>query len=71
MTSEEIKYNNDIDRGQVEQRHRKRSSTTTTSTEVKFIKSIEMIDNTIEKKNVTTTSIENKEFKDNIGNQKP
>ena len=81
MTSTEVKYNNDIDRGQVkynndinrgqvhndidrgqvQQVHRK-----STSKEVKFIKFIEKIENDIGKKNVTTTSIKNKEFDDNI-----
>ena len=52
--------------GQVQPVHQQ-----STSTEVKFIKSIEKIDNHIAKKNATTTWIENKEFIDNIGNKKP
>ena len=40
-TSTEVKYNNDIGRGQVPQWHRKRSSTRMTSTEVKYNKDID------------------------------
>ena len=60
MTSTEVKYSNDIDRVQVQQVHCKSSST-----EVKFIKFSEKIDNDIEKNNATTTSIKNKEFDNN------
>ena len=66
MTSTEAKYNNDIDRGQVQQVHGQG-----TSIEVKFIKFIEKIDNDIGKKNSTTTSIKSKEFNDNIDKKNP
>ena len=75
----EIQLNRYIGKGQVPQTHRplhqKRSSTTCasthTSTEVKFIKSIQTIDNNTGNKNATTTSIESKEFDDNIDRKNP
>ena len=83
-TSIEAKYNKPIDRGQVQQaKYNKRidpyigrgqvqpAHRKSTSIEVKFIKSIETIDNNIGKRNPTTTSRENKEFIDNINKKNP